>query len=124
MSLDAHIREALDGEEHFQWLVRPELNRYVRVGLTLCRWRQTPINPRESYGRLVGWSVLRNDADAILDGGFVRRIFWVAAHDPYPFPGQPIESVDPYSLLPGHIGRVTPRSWGGPLPPDVRARTR
>lgn len=63
-------------------------------------------------GHEVGWSELRPDARRH-GMFFVRRVFWLAAHDPYEGRGAPIEAVDPLTLTPGKPGELTERAWGG-----------
>jgi len=46
-------------------------------------------------GKLIAYATLKPTAKAENPGMFVRRLFYVAAHDPYPA-GGPVEAVDPY----------------------------
>lgn len=54
-------------------------------------------------GRLVAYATLRPTATPSYPGMFLRRLWWLAPHDPYP--AGPVEAVDPRSLAPGQPSR-------------------
>jgi hypothetical protein len=61
--------------------------------------------PRFSGGRLVAYAVLKPEAKSVMPGEFLRRVWWVADHDPYEDGGAPIEAVDPMSITAGHASK-------------------
>ncbi len=97
------IDNALTYEEAIVWLEDVSGQPYIREEIwVIARWRRRPL--LRSAGRVVGYSMLRPDALSTGPAGtFTRRIFWLAAHDPYAA-GAPYEAVAPASVVPGRRG--------------------
>jgi hypothetical protein len=107
-----HDRRELRHEARIVWL-RPleTLPRYVREDVWAVP-RRVGIS-RRRHPAVVGYAELRPEARSIYPGTFQRRVFWLAAHDPYtPAPGAPCEAVDPLTVAPGVPGRLTDRAIG------------
>ena len=98
----------LAGEVEITWLRPVEtLPRYIRERLdTFASFRRRPW--RHGYDGVVGYSVLGPQARSE-GGGFARRVFWLADHDPYDGGGCPCEAVDPLTIRPGEPGLCTAR---------------
>lgn len=91
---------ALRWETGIVWLESPENFRYVREGtLFVCSRARRPRSGVPT--RLVAYSVLSPKAPSDHPGEFLRRVWWVASHDPYEGRGHPIEAVDPLRIRPG-----------------------
>ena len=92
-------------EERIVWLTHPERRpRYVRETTIYVPTRQRRPAAWRFPGRPVAYAVLRATASANLlrRGEFERRVWWLAAHDPYPGEhGAPAEAVDPLSVRAG-----------------------
>ena len=95
----------LNHEKDIVWLDDRSKYRYLRE-VQYPIWSRTT-KPRNSIvpGKLVAYATLKPTAKAENPGMFVRRMFYVAAHDPYPA-GGPVEAVDPYTVHPG-----IPAAW-------------
>lgn len=128
--------ELLKDEEGIVWLESPERFDYVRERLyTLCRCRRRPPG-RNSVcwdgGRIVGFAVLKAEAESDDCGYFSRRVFWISPFDRsedksrfvppqharpgYPTgvyrTGCPSDAVDPRTVAPRIPGRQTERAIG------------
>ncbi len=115
-------RAALEHEERIVWTEDVGDFDYVRQTVArLSTTRQKPVG-WNGTGRRVGYSVLRSDAPSGDTGRFVRRVFWVKDYDRSEQPEgtyktcAPSEAVDPRTVAPGVLGKLTERAWGGPLP--------
>lgn len=91
-------------ENGIVWLEDPEGFVYVRERVIDSPFRATRPRKVGSNERMVGYSTLapeakRREGSMRYYGGFERRAFTVAPWDPYP--GCPIEAVDPTSVRPG-----------------------
>lgn len=111
--------EQLTGEDAIVWLEPPENFPYVRETVVMdAGTRRRPISWKNMPGRLVGYSVLRPDAESWTPGYFTRRAFWVKEYDRSEDPtgvyrtGCPAEGVDPLSVAPGIPGTKNTRAWG------------
>jgi hypothetical protein len=100
-----HVRAdsaVLDQEERIVWLDHPENFRYVRESMIYHSRRQTRPGRGHYPGRLVAYAVLRPDVRSEWPcATFLRRIWWVARHDPYEAGGCPCEAVDPCRVRAG-----------------------
>lgn len=110
--------DAPSGEESIEWLVDVDDLDYVRQAVVLLPRRRGRPGASWVGGRLVGWSNLRPDVGSEGRGsGFLRRVFWLAAHDRDSEPdgvyrrGAPSEAVDPRTVAPRVGGAVTTRAW-------------
>ncbi len=103
------------------WLVDPsELPRYVREIFVPAESRRDEPPFR---GQLVGYAVL--EAGAPGGGGsdvFRRRVFWLKEHDPYEDRRAPVEAVDPLTVRPRCLGRLSERIWKGLAPARAGGR--
>jgi hypothetical protein len=90
----------------------PSSARYVRE--VVCEHEHRRVGRVRWNGREVGWTELRPEARR-RGFFFVRRVFWLAAHDPYDGSGAPVEAVDPLTVAPGRPGELTERAWGRPF---------
>jgi Family of unknown function (DUF6009) len=109
----------LTHEENVVWLESPDCLDYVRQALDKTRRRDTkPAYARD--GRMVGYAILDNTAEADPDSGlYKRRVFFLLPHDRDTLPeglyreGAPGEAVDPRTIGPKKPGAKTPRSQMG-----------
>jgi hypothetical protein len=92
---------------------------YVRQALDKTKRRNTK-PPYARDGRMVGYAVLDDGAEADPDSGlYRRRVFFLLPHDRDSFPeglyreGAPGEAVDPRTVGPKKPGSKTPRSQRG-----------
>jgi hypothetical protein len=104
----------LASEVKHHWREDPATFRFVRVRLISDSPPVAPPPPAYGTGmRIVGYAILdptKRDTEN-------RRIFFVRDGDTdYPLNTCPCEAVDPLTLAPGIVGKVTERAWGGPLP--------
>lgn len=108
--MDARL---LRWEARIVWLRPVEtLPRYVRERLATGEPRRVGIS-RRRHPSVVGYAELWPDApNEGWPGSFARRVFWLAAHDPYEGRGAPIEAVDPRTVEVGVPGKLTDRAWG------------
>lgn len=116
-------RAVLRSEARIVWLLDPQALAYVRECWQICPSRS---GRPKYYGRgdVVGFAVLKPDAPHIpgVPSAWLRRIFILAKHDRAKQPnglyrdGLPSEGVDPATVRPGHLGQVTSRAAGFPLP--------
>lgn len=104
-------QDELTSEVQVVWVDghHPEMvGHYVRESTRLLPFRRRRPGRRRHPGRMVAYSTLRPDAEALQAPGgwlgFRRRIWWLAGHDPYD-EGSPVEGVDPCSIRPGHPSR-------------------
>ncbi|MGW7823514.1 DUF6009 family protein [Streptomyces puniciscabiei] len=102
------------------WLEPVDGLDYVRQALDKTRRRGTK-PPYARDGRMVGYAVLDDAAEADPDSGlYRRRVFFLLPHDRDSLPeglyreGAPGEAVDPRTIEPRKPGRKTPRSQRGP----------
>lgn len=108
-------------EESIVWLENPERFDYVRQTVEYKATRQRGIGRRTWNGNrnqwAVGYATLRADAPSHDPGRFRRRVFWVTPWDRSEQPdgkyrtGAPGEAVDPRTVKPGKVGRMTRRAW-------------
>ncbi|HEX8913558.1 MAG TPA: DUF6009 family protein [Humisphaera sp.] len=96
----------------------PASARYVREVVSEHEGRR--VGRVRWNGREVGWTELRPGAPR-RGSFFHRRVFWLAAHDPYEGSGAPVEAVDPLTVAPGRPGVLTERAWGRPFDPPAPA---
>ncbi|GAA0275935.1 DUF6009 family protein [Streptomyces polychromogenes] len=116
--------DALAHEEQIVWTEEIHHFDYVRQSVHLASsTRRGPVAWR--VGRRVGYAVLRDHAPSgAVPGKFVRRVFWVKAHDRSEQPrgiyrtSAPSGAVDPRTVAPGVWGELTERAWGRPLPAE------
>jgi Family of unknown function (DUF6009) len=113
----------LTGEESIVWKEDIEHKDYVRQLIVVdARSRKRPI-PYRGNGRMVGYSVLRDDAKSEETGFkgiryFHRRVFFLTDWDRDSQPegtyqtGCPMEAVDPRTVKPGKFGKQTDRASG------------
>ena len=96
---------ALRWETGIVWLESPETFSYVRESAYLLPSRsRQPGQHRVPY-RMVAYATLSADAKSDLPSMFLRRVWWVATHDPYKGGGCPAEAVDPCRICPGEFSR-------------------
>ncbi|MER6529096.1 DUF6009 family protein [Streptomyces sp. NPDC001508] len=118
--------DEISHETELVWLEDVSGLDYVRQSLDrLSTRRGRPAYRRD--GRMVGYAQLGPRAKAShCSGTFRRRVFWLLPHDRDSVPdglyasGAPAEAIDPRTLAPGHKGRKTERSEGGPPSPAMR----
>ncbi|MFC8765081.1 DUF6009 family protein [Streptomyces sp. NPDC057193] len=102
------------------WLEDTDSLDYVRQALDKTKRRNTR-PPYARDGRMVGYALLDNSAEADPDSGlYKRRVFFLLPHDRDSDPdgvyqeGAPGEAVDPRTVEPRHPGAKTARSQRGP----------
>lgn len=120
-SLRYEDRQSLEHETEIVSLVDPaQLPCYVReIFVSSEAHREVP----PFRGRLVGYATLVADAPSLAGSDvFRRRVFWLKAHDPYDARRPPVEAVDPLSVKPRRLGRLTERMWGGAAPARAGGR--
>lgn len=101
--------DQIENETDVTWLAPTcTLPRYVRATLVRCYRRRGMV---KHSGRVVGWANLSKRAKSDRDG-FQRRVFWLAAHDPYEGGGAPVEAIDPLTVSPGIVGELNARAAG------------
>jgi PHP family Zn ribbon phosphoesterase len=113
--------DKIEHEERIVWEQDPSRFEYVRQRLERCgtRVKGVPFNGR---GERVGYAVLAPHAPRIRKGVWERRVFYVRSNDRSEHPREagpyeetaPYEAVDPRSLAPGAVGRITQRVWKAP----------
>ncbi len=106
----------IEHEQRIVWECDPSGFEYVRQRLERAGTRVKPV-PFNGRGERVGYSVLTVDAPRLRKGVWERRVFYVTDWDrseepsgPYDWTA-PHEAVDPRSLAPGAVGRITSRVW-------------
>lgn len=94
---------------------------YVREFLNYsCRKRKGKIEYKS--WEIVGYAELEKNADInIMNGLYIRRCFWLKEYDRANQPdgiyrvGCPVEAIDPLTVNPKVIGKMTDRAWGSLL---------
>ena len=85
---------------------------YVREGIMALPYRMRPPSPRRTSRHIVAYATLQSGTRSVAPGRFLRRIWWLASHDPYSGGGGPIEAVNPLSIAPGALsGSMTEAQW-------------
>jgi hypothetical protein len=111
--------QRLKYEEAIVWVEDPARFDYVREIVRTEPFRQRPVRWEGKPGRLIGYGVLR--ADAPNTGGarsFERRVLYVKDYDRDSEPegayrtGAPVETVDPWTVIPRCCGLKTERMYG------------
>jgi hypothetical protein len=113
------VISTLDYEERIVWLGDVAELDYVRQTIFPTA---RPVGRPASWvvGRLVGYAEWC--AAAPVGQRYERRVFYLLADDRDGDPTgvyracAPVEAVDPRTVVPGRVGRLTERAWGGPLP--------
>lgn len=110
----------LTHEQEVVWLEDPEHFDYVRQALDKTKRRNTR-PPYARDGRMVGYTILDDEAECDPDSGlYKRRVFFVLPHDRDSAPdgvyreGAPGEAVDPRTIRAREPGEKTDRSQFGP----------
>jgi hypothetical protein len=99
---------SLSTESRIVWLVpQAELPRYVRESVVLLPYRAGMSRRQQERGPgvVVAYSELLPTAPSDDRQGFWRRVFWLAAHDPYPGRGSPCEAVLIDRVVAGQAGQ-------------------
>lgn len=85
---------------------------YVREGIMPVPYRAKAPAAWRGSGKIVAYATLQSGAPHVRPGRFLRRYWWLAAHDPYEGGGGPIEGVNPRSIAPGALsGPMTEEQW-------------
>jgi hypothetical protein len=115
--------DKIEHESRLVWEIEePESLPYVRQRLELAGTRQHGVALR-SKGERIGYALLEDGAPGVegRKGTFRRRVFYLQSNDRAGLPGGPYETtapheaVDPRTLEPGQVGRITERAWGREL---------
>ena len=137
--LTSDERDSLLHEHTLHWAADPLEYRYIRESFVCSTrawgcplpWWPGAIGDGPGQRRLLGWAELSADAPSFAIGRnsfglpltqYFRRVFTLGPDDPTPARGPrscPIEGVDPGTLSPRNLGRVTEGSFGGPLSASV-----
>lgn len=83
------------GEQEIVWLEDRNAYPYLRE----MEYTFPTRSCKPKVNRLVAYAVLAPGTQRHSQAGFLRRYWYVLPHDPYP--GGPIEGVDPASVFPG-----------------------
>ncbi len=78
------------------WLGNPSDYPYLRETKIYTHTRTTKMGRSCVPGRLVAYATLSKDTPSDLHGEFLRRVWYVAPHDPYP--GGSIEAKEPSTV--------------------------
>lgn len=110
---------SVEHESQIVWLCDPAQYRWVRAITSLCDARKRPVKSVGNCGaRVIGYAILRPDAPSKYGRGtFERRVFYLSKNDFMPGSaylkgGAPCEAVDPLTVAPGTLGRLTKRKAG------------
>jgi Family of unknown function (DUF6009) len=91
----------LEWEKQIVWLDQPERYRYLRETIVETPFRTRKPRDGRCPGRIVAYATLKDDAPSESPSSFMRRVWYVAPHDPYNDGGTPMEAVDPHFIQPG-----------------------
>jgi len=114
--------DTIQHETRICWEEAPGQYEYVRQRLETCGTRQRGV-PLNGPGRRIGYAVLSEDAPGVpgRKGTFLRRVFFLKSYDraeiessPYE-ESAPWEAVDPSTIGPGEMGKLTGTAWGREL---------
>jgi hypothetical protein len=110
--------DKIQHEQRLVWECDPSRFEYVRQRIERCGTRQRGVT-LSSRGERVGYAILAPYAPRLRKGTWERRVFYVTDWDrsedptgPYDW-SAPHEAVDPRTLEPGEVGRITRRAWAG-----------
>jgi len=124
MSMRAKNASELSDEARIVWLKDISKIPYVREHFEeYCNRRKGKL--KYNGNEIVGYAELTDNAPSN-NRFFSRRLFWLSIHDRVNEPegayktGCPREAVDPTTIFPGVMGRITERAWGEELPPNFR----
>jgi hypothetical protein len=125
MSEKARSLSDVEFESNIVWLKDISSIPYVREHFEKFASRR---KGKLKYGKyqVIGYSELESDApNSGMPACFGRRVFWLADHDRFYDPkgvykvGCPMEAIDPLTVAPKVLGKITERAWNGTLSNDV-----